>query len=254
MSKQGRSSANYGNWVSTRIILAPAALALICALLSILWVYLLIPAGIFFLSAAYFTYARYLFSPAGRNIQNRIRKLVIDNLDWDGKGSALDIGCGSGAMAIDIAKGNPSATIMATDYWGGNWEYSQKTCQENAQEENVGERVRFQRASASGLPFDDGQFDAVVSNLVFHEVKDSANKMSLIKEALRVLKKGGKFSLQDLFHLERMYGKPEDILATVRNWGVEKVEFVDTKNSSFIPGALRLPFMVGTLGLIKGVK
>jgi ubiquinone/menaquinone biosynthesis C-methylase UbiE len=114
--------------------------------------------------------------------------------------------------------------------------------------------VTFQKASASSLPFPDEQFDAVVSNLVFHEVKDTSDKLGLIKEALRVLKKGGKFALQDLFYLERMFGKPEVLLRTIRSWGIRDVELIETSNSSFIPTALKLPFMVGTLGLIKGEK
>jgi len=51
-----------------------------------------------------------------------------------------------------------------------------------------------------------------------------------------------------------MFGKPQDILRTVRGWGIREVELVETRNSSFIPKVLKLPFMVGTLGLIKGQK
>jgi hypothetical protein len=85
-------------------------------------------------------------------------------------------------------------------------------------------------------------------------VKDTTDKVSLIKEALRVLKKGGAFALQDLFYIERMFGRPEDLLDTIRGWGIRQVEFVSSKNLSFIPAALKLPFMVGTLGLVKGRK
>lgn len=188
------------------------------------------------------------------NVQGKVQGLVLDKLPWDGSGRALDIGCGSAALAIGVAKKFPRACVVGTDYWGGNWEYSQKVCEVNALAEGVAERMTFQKASASALPFPDGDFDAVVSNLVFHEVKDSKDKMSLVKEALRVLKKGGKFALQDLFYIERLYGKPENMLKTIKDWGVQWVEFVATKNSPIIPLALKLPFMVGTLGLIVGEK
>ena len=177
-----------------------------------------------------------------------------DHLDWDGNGRALDIGCGSAALAIEIARKFPLSKVVGTDYWGGNWEYSQKVCHENAEQQQVQDRVAFQKSSASSLPFADGEFDAVVSNLVFHEVKDTRDKLGLIKEVLRVLKKGGKFTVQDLFYIERMFGKSVDLLATIRSWGVLEVELIETRNSSFIPAALKLPFMVGTLGLIKGEK
>ena len=249
-----QGAIDYGNWVSTRIIAAPAALALVFAALGLLTPWLLIPAAVFLLIAAYFAYARRLFSPRGGNVQQKVHNLILENLCWDGNGKALDIGCGSAALTIGIARKFPRANVVGTDYWGGSWEYSQKVCRENAKQQQVEGRVTFQKASASSLPFADGEFDAVVSNLVFHEVKDTAEKLDLLKEALRVLKKGGTFTLQDLFYIERMFGKPESILAAMRSWGIQKAELVETRSSPFIPKALKLPFMVGTLGLIKGVK
>ena len=127
-------------------------------------------------------------------------------------------------------------------------------CRENPCLKQVEGRVDFQKASASSLPFTEGVFDAVVSNLVFHEVRDSPNKIELVKEALRVLKKGGKFALQDLFYIKRLYGEPYDLVKTIERWGVKTVEFKSTKDSPFIPAALKLPLMVGTLGLITGEK
>ena len=249
-----QGAIDYGNWVSTRIIAAPAALALVFAALGLLTPWLLIPAAVFLLIAAYFAYARRLFSPRGGNVQQKVHNLILENLCWDGNGKALDIGCGSAALTIGIARKFPRAHVVGTDYWGRSWEYSQKVCRENAKQQQVEGRVTFQKASASSLPFADGEFDAVVSNLVFHEVKDTAEKLDLLKEALRVLKKGGTFTLQDLFYIERMFGKPESILAAMRSWGIQKAELVETRSSPFIPKALKLPFMVGTLGLIKGVK
>jgi ubiquinone/menaquinone biosynthesis C-methylase UbiE len=118
----------------------------------------------------------------------------------------------------------------------------------------VNERVAFQKASASALPFEDEYFDAVVSNLTFHEVSDVADKREVIREALRVIKKGGKFAFQDLFLENRTYGDIDDLLKTIRSWGIESVEFLDTSHSDFIPKALRLSFMVGTTGILYGKK
>lgn len=254
MNRRTEKVTNYGNWVSTRIILAPLILAVAFGALVFLTLFLLIPAGLFLLVAAYFAHARYLFSPRGANVQEKVRSLVSSALEWDGNGKALDIGCGSAALTIGIAQKFPSSKVIGTDFWGGNWEYSQKACQDNATLEKVGERVAFQKGSASALPFSDGEFDAVVSNLVFHEVKDATDKLSLVKEALRVLKKGGSFALQDLFYIQRYYGKPEEMIATIKGWGVERIELVETRRSPFIPPALKLPFMVGTLGLMVGEK
>jgi ubiquinone/menaquinone biosynthesis C-methylase UbiE len=114
--------------------------------------------------------------------------------------------------------------------------------------------VVFQKASASKLPFDNGFFDAAVSNLCFHEVADAEDKREIIREALRVVKKGGKFAFQDLFYLKQFYGTPDELVATLKSWGITKIEFIETRNASFIPAALKLPFMVGRIGIISGEK
>lgn len=127
-------------------------------------------------------------------------------------------------------------------------------CKRNAELEGVAARVSFQRASASALPFCDGAFDAAISNLVFHEVKDIRDKRRAIREALRVVRKGGSFAFQDLFLWKRVYGEIDGLLQMIRSWGVARVEFLDTSRSEFIPRPLKLPFMVGTIGILRGRK
>jgi ubiquinone/menaquinone biosynthesis C-methylase UbiE len=114
--------------------------------------------------------------------------------------------------------------------------------------------VSFQKGSASALPFEDGYFDTAVSNLVFHEVSDTQDKRALLREALRVVKKGGQFAFQDLFLWKRLYGETDDLVAAVKSWGITKVEFVKTNDAPFIPAAVKLPFMVGTIGILCGEK
>lgn len=253
MSKDG-SNPEYGNWVSKRFIYAPGLVGLTFSAFALVLPALLIIAGLSFIVAIYFAYARYLFARDGGNMQDRVVELVLANLDWNGEGQALDIGCGSAALTIKLAKKYPKARVIGIDYWGKKWEYSKDMCERNAQIEGVSERVAFRKASASALPFADGYFDAVVSNLVFHEVSDAPDKRDVIREALRVLKKGGKFTFQDLFLLKRVYGKIDDLMATVRGWGIGRIEFVRTRDAAFIPLALRLPFMAGTIAIITGEK
>ena len=222
--------------------------------LGFLFCILAIPSVLFFLVAAYFVYARYQFSLQGGNVQDRVWSLVLENLDWNGEGKALDIGCGNGALSIKLAKKHPKAQVTAIDYWGKRWEYSKSMCERNAELEGVNERMTFQKASAVALPFDDGYFDAAVSNFVFHEVSDAKDKREVIREALRVVKKGGKFSFQDEFLFKQFYGETDDLVETIKSWGIAKVEFVQSRDADFIPKALKLPFMLGSIGIIKGEK
>jgi SAM-dependent methyltransferase len=254
MTGQTAAKPEYGNWVSKRLIYLSGIVGFVFLVLSLIFWVLAIPAVLFLLVSVYFFYARHQFSPQGGNVQDKIWKLVLTDLDWNGEGKALDIGCGNGALTIKLAQKYTKAHVIGIDYWGKNWEYSKRTCERNAEIEGVSERVTFQKASAVSLPFDDEYFDAVVSNFVFHMVGYSKDKRELIREALRVVKKGGRFSFQDEFLIKQLFGDVDDLIETIKSWGITKVEFVKTRDADFIPLALKLPFILGNIGLIRGEK
>lgn len=263
MSELKANEPDYGNWVSMRLIYISGAIGVLLLALSSVFLLLglflefpifIVGAVISILASVFFIYARYKFSMRGGNVQVLIRQLVLGRLDWDGEGRALDVGCGNGPLAIMLAQEFPRAYVTGIDYWGRAWEYSKSICERNAEIEGVSGRVSFQKTSASALPFEDEYFDAAVSNLVFHEVTDAKDKREVIKEALRVVKKGGTFAFHDLFLMKRTYGEIDDLLKAIRSWGINSVEFQDTSHSSFIPRALKLPFMMGTIGILYGKK
>ena len=76
----------------------------------------------------------------------------------------------------------------------------------------------------------------------------------MLREALRVVRPGGKFAFQDLFLMEAIYGKPDDLVNLVKSWGIREVKFVRTCDEPFIPALLKLPFMVGRIGILYGQK
>ncbi len=254
MKISAQHKADYGNWVSKWLVYVPGTLTL--AFLALSWVsfFLYIPAVFFLVIFGYFAYAYYKFSPAGGDMQARLRDLVLKNLGWDGAGSVLDIGCGNGALAVKLAKKFPQARVVGIDYWGAEWGYSKEACENNVRLESLDGRCEFLKASASSLPFEDGYFEAVVSNFVFHEVRDAKDKRQVIKEAIRVLKPGGSFAFQDIFLYKRLYGEIDDLLVEIRSWGVGEVEFINTSEEDFIPGLLKLPFMLSSIGMIFGCK
>ena len=248
------SKIDYGNWVPRRLIYGSVTLGILFLVAAIWFNYLLIIALLLFFVTTFFVYARYKFSASGGNVQQSVWKLVLTNLNWDGKGKVLDIGCGNGALTIMLAKKYPEAQVTGIDYWGKRWEYSKKNCEQNAQAEGVNKQVSFQKANAAALPFDDGYFDGAVSNFVFHEVSSVKDKREVIREALRVVKRGGKFAFQDEFLVKKIYGNPDELLNTIKSWGISKVELIKTCNAQFIPRALKLPLFLGTIAIIAGEK
>jgi len=254
MSRQNGEIPDYGNWTPKPMIYAPLAIALLFLASSLISSFLLIPAAFFILVAVFLSYVRFKLSPRAGNVQESIWRLVLDHLHWDGEGKALDIGCGNGALAIKLAQRHARAHVLGIDYWGKKWDYSMKVCERNAAIEGVGDRVAFRKGSAASLPFADEYFDAAVSNFVFHEVGGVGDKREVIREALRVLKKGGRFAFQDEFLIRKMYGDIDSLIATIKSWGIAKVEFIQTRNSPFIPRLLKAPFILGTMGMIRGEK
>ncbi len=113
--------------------------------------------------------------------------------------------------------------------------------------------MAFQKANAVSLPFADGYFDAAVSNFVFHMVGVAKDKREVVREALRVVKKGVAFSFQDEFLVKQLFGDIDDLIETIKRWEISK-EFVQTRDADFIPRALKLQFILGKIGITIGEK
>ena len=174
----------------------------------------------------------------------------------DGKGSLLDIGCGAAALTVRCAKAFPEAEITAIDYWGAEWNYAKEQCEKNARAEGVADRISFQKGDAAKMEFADGTFDAAVSNLVFHEVRSAKDKRDVVKEALRVVKKGGVFSFQDMFSQKALYGDMDQFLRELREEGISEVHYIGNleKKLDFIPGFVTTPWMISGMGILYGKK
>ena len=252
MTIKEKDQINFGNWIPVKMIAVPGVLALLCLAWVSPWFY--IPAAVFLAIALYFAAAWWLFAPQGGNVQERVQRLLIEHIPQPGPTNVLDIGCGNGALTLRVAQALPQSHVTGVDYWGKSWDYSLGVCERNARALGVAERVTFRQASAALLPFEDASFALVVSNLCFHEVHDVADKRAPLREALRVLKPGGVFMLQDLFLLQSYFGTPEELQEVLRGWGAQEVEFIRTNQADFIPTWVKLPFMLGTLAILRGVK
>jgi SAM-dependent methyltransferase len=248
--------SDYGNWVPQKIsfflFFASIVSYLVTFLLNIrLIVGLLKIASLLFLGFfIYLEYVYWLLEKDDKGMQRQFWTLFIEQLNWDGNGKALDLGTGSGPIAILLARKYPSALVKGIDYWGEPWTYSRQKCERNAEIEGVSSRVSFERANAVDLPFSDGEFDAVLSNFVFHAIKFQ-DRTQLIAEALRILRKGGAFAFQDLFN-DEFYS--EDFLDIVEGWGLREVNFLDSSDYIHIPIALKPKHMTGGSGILFGIK
>jgi len=168
--------------------------------------------------------------------------------------SALDVGCGTGNLTFRLPHIRILRRVVGVDVSDGVLSIAKKRA--HALRLN---NVEFIRASASQLPFDNGEFDAVVSNMVFHLIP---NQEKAFAEVIRVLKSEGlavlKFmgggevlpEMMRLFHQawnEVLPEKPppclfyppavETVEKHLANLGVEAVEIAQRHNTTRVTEA-----------------
>ncbi len=149
----------------------------------------------------------------GRERRFRDRLVALAHLEPGD--SVLDVGCGTGALAIaardrvgsggQVCGVDPSPEMVA------------RARAKAATAAKAGADFRFETATVEALPFADATFDAVLSTLMLHHLSEEGRRQG-IGEIARVLKPGGRFLAVDtggggdaggkhhsLFHLVRRH-------------------------------------------------
>jgi ubiquinone/menaquinone biosynthesis C-methylase UbiE len=93
-----------------------------------------------------------------------------------------DIGCGSGEIAVRLARRFPEAQVVGIDVLEEPLAYARD------RHAHLGERVRFEQGDAFALRFEDGAFDLVVCRHVTQSVPEP---LRLLAELVRVCRPGG---------------------------------------------------------------
>lgn len=102
----------------------------------------------------------------------------------------LDVGCGTGTLAIAVQAACPGAHTVGLD---ADPEILRLAAGKAVR---AGSPVRFDQGLAAALPYPDGSFDHVFSSLMLHHLTGEERRGTL-REVVRVLKPGGQFHLVD---------------------------------------------------------
>ena len=92
----------------------------------------------------------------------------------------------------------------------------------------------------------------MTSNYVYHNIT-GADKQQLLRETLRVLKKGGTFAIHDIMSKAR-YGDMQQFINELYDEGYERVQLIDTTTGKFMTRKEAALLMLGGSALLIGKK
>lgn len=157
----------------------------------------------------------------------------------------LDLGCGTGTLAIMTKRVHPEAEIVGIDADSKILGIARDKAA------RAGVEVMLDQGMADQLPYADNSFDRVLSSLVLHHLS-SENKRRTLREVFRVLSSDGRLHVVDfglprtLYSrlLARLTANSEEVAANIqgllaqmfRQVGFEKV--VETRQFMTVAGAL----------------
>jgi ubiquinone/menaquinone biosynthesis C-methylase UbiE len=139
-----------------------------------------------------------LFDPCLRltTRERTFKKRLLDQAAIQPGQRVLDLGCGTGTLAIWTKQRHPGAEVVGLD---GDPEVLERGRRKAAE---GGIDVRLDEGMSFDVPYEDGSFDRVLSSLFFHHLMPDA-KRSTAAEIARVLRPGGELHVAD-------FGPPSD--------------------------------------------
>lgn len=107
------------------------------------------------------------------------------------EGVVMDLGTGTALIPIELCQQHPDVRVLGVDLSVEMLDIARM----NIDMASMLERIQLQHLDAKGLPSEDDQFVAVISNSIIHHIPEPA---SVLREALRVLAPGGRIFFRDL--------------------------------------------------------
>jgi ubiquinone/menaquinone biosynthesis C-methylase UbiE len=157
--------------------------------------------------------------------------------------AVLDVGCGTGTLAMEVARRVGRAGRVTGIDPG-----TQQIARARAKAARRHVPIEFQIGVIEQLPFPDQTFDVVFSTLMMHHVPASLKRQGLA-EIARVLKPGGRLVIADFKRKQERQGQAarfhaggssmQDLAALVKDAGFSEVETEEMRPPRFsaFPGA-----------------
>lgn len=122
---------------------------------------------------------------------NRVYRAVAVAAAPPAGGRVLDVGCGTGSLALAVRRRHPDVEVVGLDPDGQILERARRKAA------RAGLAVDLDQGYAQQLPYPDGSFDRVLSTLMLHHLSPDAQE-AMLAEVRRVLKPGGSVVVADV--------------------------------------------------------
>ena len=121
---------------------------------------------------------------------DKARRILIDQAALQPGHRVLDIGCGTGTMAVLLKQQGPDIAIIGID------PDPKALARARRKAARAGVSVQFDQGFGDELPYSDASFDRVFSSFMFHHLP-AEEKVKTLRAVVRVLKSGGRFHMLD---------------------------------------------------------
>jgi ubiquinone/menaquinone biosynthesis C-methylase UbiE len=169
--------------------------------------------------------------------ERALKEGLLDQADVRPQESVLDLGAGTGTLAIWLKQRTPAAAVTGLDADPDVLARARRNAA------TAGCEIDFVEGLSTSLRFAPDSFDAVLSSLFFHHLT-CADKRTTLAEVARVLKPGGRLHVAD-------WGRPSDPLMAALFLSVRALDGFDVTAEN-VRGAL--PSLFEEAGLEDAVE
>ena len=130
----------------------------------------------------------------------RYKALMIQQANIQPDHHVLDLGCGTGTLAMMAKQAQPRAHLAGLDA------DPDMLKQAHYKKDQAKLDVKFDVGFTNDLPYPDASFDRVLSSMMIHHLK-TPDKERTVREVFRVLKPGGQLHIIDFGKPVTWYGR-----------------------------------------------
>ena len=187
--------------------------------------------------------------------EKTFKKRLIKQADIQKGHEVIDIGSGTGTLALWTKRDHPEAQVTGLD---GDPQIL-AIARRKSRKHDLG--INFEQGLSYDIPFSDNRFDRGLSSLFFHHLT-LENKEKTLREIFRILKPGGELHIAD-------WGKPGNVLMSILFYQIQLLDGFTTtagNKKGVIPELLKsagfenvsvveeISTMFGTMTLYSAVK